>query len=251
MPVGGVHSIQVAAVPFTDLIANTQAGDLTSPIRMVAHILGAREEVINLLWAAPANNFERQAIILEVSSQEATSSLSAVNGNIVWLSMKSRAAYKKVSDWLPQFLALDFETAKTIAVAEERGSLSTELQRKFAHLLDITHPGDPTAELAFRLLCEARVACETGGATEQFGITIHPPTGLEAWLVPFSPQGNTDEERIAAVVAVMGSTEAKAAAEMILLAAKKGENGLNEAKAFPGVPAPVSNSTPTQEGGAA
>lgn len=204
MPVGGVHPIQVAAVPFTDSIANTQDDDLTSPMRMVAHILGAREEVINHLWAAPANNSERQAIILEVSSQEATSSLSAVNGNIVWLSMKSREAYKNVSNWLNQFLDLSFKDARNLAELQSRSQVTGELEyleEKYSKFLNVILPGSVDAPLALRLLCEAWLYTSGEESKVESSIMIHAPQNLKDWLEPFATDGGTStKERVIAAM---------------------------------------------------
>jgi hypothetical protein len=216
LPAAGIRSIQVAAVRFETAVGDMRTDNLVSPVRIVAHIGGTREDVTNNLWDAAQHNPGRQAIILEVSSQEATSSLSAGIGNIVWLSMKSRQAYKKVSDWLPQFLDLTFEDAEKIANEPDRAALDPEIQRKYAQLLDITHPGDPAAPLAFRLLCEAWYQVNVAGNTLLSDFPITAPTNLDDWLKPFSPEGDSDPATIESVVAKMGDADTKEKAKKVL-----------------------------------
>lgn len=104
---------------------------------------------------------------------------------IVQFVMKDGNAYRATSVWLPQFLALDFETAKAIAAATDRWSLHPDIQRDFAHLLDIIHPGDPTAPLAFRLLCEAWEEVNIKGNTSLSDLPITAPENPSDWLAPF------------------------------------------------------------------
>jgi hypothetical protein len=169
---------------------------------------------------------------------------------IVQFVMKDGNAYRKTSDWLPKFLALDFETAKIISEAQDRDSLDVKIQQRFSHFLDITHPGDPTAELAFRLLCEARVTCGSVDEKDRNGLTIHAPKDLAAWLVPFSVHGD-DNQKIAEVVAMMGCETAKKAAQAVFAALQKNENALELAKAFPGVCEFVSGPVTNKSGGSA
>ena len=168
---------------------------------------------------------------------------------IVQFVMKDGSAYRSRFPWLSEFLALDFETAKKIAVLKVRSEAS-EYEKEFSHFLDIILPGDPTAELAFRLLCEARVACGRDDEKEMGGLKINAPKDLAAWLAPFAVSGDEDQ-KIAAVVAMMGSETAKKAAKAVFDALERNENAFEEAKVFPGVSELVLSSTPSQEEGAA
>jgi len=138
----------------------------------------------------------------------------------VWLSMKSREAYKRVSDWLPQLLDLSFDDAVQIANARDRGALPPRIQDAYTKLLDITHPGDPTASLAFRLLCEAWKEVKVTGNTEVSGFPITAPSGLEEWVAPFSPDGSDETAKIASVVSKIGDADTKVRVKDVLEAAK-------------------------------
>lgn len=247
LPAAGNRSIQVAAVPFEDAVGDMQVDDLVSPVRMVAHVGGTREDVTNHLWSTAARNSERRAIILEVSSQEATASKSAVIDNIVWLSMKSRTAYKKVSDWLPQFLNLSFDDAVKIAQAKDRGALEPKIQEEYSKLLDITHPGDASAPLAFRLLCEAWKDVNIIKNSELSVFPINAPTILAEWLAPFAPDGIDDPAKIASVVSKMGDAASKGKAEKVLKAANNEGDLRVEVLAFLGT---IEDTATQTEGGA-
>lgn len=84
--------------------------------------------------------------------------------------------------------------------------------------------------LAFRLLCEATSIVEeesakrmakgeqTSNTAELSTITIHAPTGLDAWLAPF---GKSKPEEISQVAGLVGSGVVKEAAEKVLNAVNR------------------------------
>jgi hypothetical protein len=219
LPPRGPRSLNVAAVSFDHVVGNVQPDDLASPVRMVAHIGGTREDVVNLL-TLHTSIAPRLAVILEVSSQEAVPLPSIESTNFVWLSMKSREAYKRVSDWLPQFLDLSFKDAVKIAKATDRTELDPDLQQRYAQLLDITHPGDPSASLAFRLFCEAWTL-NNGQTTKHDGISITPPDSLDRWVTPFKVGTTTSYNT--AVAAMMGTPSLRAKAADVLNAAERND----------------------------
>lgn len=235
LPTTGARSIIVAAVSFDNVVGSIQADDLASPVRMVAHIGGTRQDVTLMLFGADATDTARQTIILQVSSQAATSD-SAINNNVVWLSMKSREAYKKVADWLPQFLDLSFDDAVEIAKATDRAKVPPEIERRCPEFLDIIVPRRIENLLAFRLLCEAAKVVEKennkrkakgekmSNTAEQSGITIHAPVDIGDWLAPF---GGSGAEDIAHVAGMIDSGAVKAA-EVVLKAAN-GDGNLSDA----------------------
>jgi len=145
----------------------------------------------------------------------------------VWLSMKDRMAYSRVSEWSPQFLNLSFEDAATIAQAPDRSALA-KFEGGFSRILDITHPGDPTAPLAFRLLCEAWYEKNVNGNNR-----INAPGSLEEWLNPFNVKGDSESDRMQAVVALMRS-EDREVVKKVLKAANEKQNLAEAVKAFPG-----------------
>ena len=161
--------------------------------------------------------------------------------------MNNREAYRKVDLWLPEFMDLDFDTAKIIAQAADRGSLAPEIERKYAHLLDITHPGDATAEFAFRLLCESMVLCDGKATGTVADIPITAPTQLGHWLDPFSPAGATDDQRIDAVVTMMRSEDKKAAVRQVLVTAKANGDVLGAARAVFALPSSPISEVQTEE----
>lgn len=185
-----------------------------SRIRCVVHIdtrYVTRDDFEKALFASPPPAPAPKVILLQVSSVDGgVIEENEIRGDFVWLSMKSRAAYNKVADWLPQFLDLSFEDAVKIVNAPDRAALDPGFQRKHAQLLDITHPGDPTARLGFRLLCEAWLM-NNGKPTTCAGIPITPPGSLDDWLSPFK-LGNITPDKVA-VATMMGKTlEAQATA---------------------------------------
>jgi hypothetical protein len=224
-----------------------------SPIRCVVHIDTqnvTRAAFERALFSPPAPDPTPNVILLQVSSVDGgLAEDSMIRSNFIWLSMKYRTAYTMVSHWLPEFLTLDFKTAKELAGFTDRNQAAKH-EDKFGHFLDIILPGDPTALLAFRLLCEARLACGNQDDLDMSGLKIKAPRDLGAWLAPFSTHGDEDQ-RIAAVVALMGSASAKKAAKAVFDALERNENALEEAKVFPGVSELIPSSTPSQEGGAA
>lgn len=189
-------------------------------------------------------------VAIQVSTAGRVKPAHKVTAEVVWLSMFDRGAYTRVNEWLPEFMDLDFETAQAIAGAPNRESLSEDVQRRYSHLLDITHPGDPTVELAFRLLCEARLACGEAESSVIGLVEVRAPVALDSWLEPFEPKGKDQSERIAAVVAMMGSEEAKESASAVLDAVQRNEDVLVKAKEFPGVSADHGESEDCLEGGA-
>lgn len=214
---GSLHSAKVAVEEFKDHVTQSK-DDGSSPVYMVAHIFDDRKGVMEGLFDDCENGTTRETIILEVSSTGTVDKKEApVCGSFVWLSEKSQGAYKRVPDWLPQFLRLDFETAKAIAEATDRGVLSPKVQDDYNHLLDITHPGDPTASLAFRLLCEAWKECRPSDSIELHGMTIHAPTDLPSWLQSFGAKNISEVGRR------IGHEEIGAKAEKVLRAVD--ENG--------------------------
>lgn len=214
----GEHSLEVAGVEFGQYVGEHQDDDLTSPVRMIAHIGGTREEVFEVLFTSQGEGEgeTRPVIILEVSSQEATASVSAHSNTVVWLSMKDREAYKRVSDWLPQFLDLDFQTATQIANTPNRSDLESELQRNFSRILEVTHPGDPTAPFAFRRLCEAWSCVNVSGKEKLSGFSVTAPGSLMDWLAPFSSQSTGKAASIDSVPHMMGDAATRDKAKAIL-----------------------------------
>lgn len=222
-----------------------------SPIRCVVHIDTqnvTRAAFERALFSPPDPDPTPNVILLQVSSVDGgLAEDSMIRSNFIWLSMKDRTAYTKVSHWLPEFLVLDFETAKELAAFTDRNQAAKH-EETFRHFLDIILPGDPTALLAFRLLCEARLACGNQDELDMSGLKIKAPKDLAAWLAPFSVHGD-DNQKIAEVVAMMGSDTAKKAAQAVFSALEKDEKALDEAKEFPGVREWDSSSVSSQEGG--
>ncbi len=209
---GDYDSLKVAEVDFKPLAQLANDVPNNSPIHVVAHVIN-RANFLAAFFKSPAAGEEfdsRPRIVFHVGRPESVAVDSLVSSDIVWISMKSREAYKKVADWLPQFLDLSFEDAVKIANATDRAALDPNFQRKYAQLLDITHPGDPTASLAFGLLCEAWLM-NNGKPTTCEGIPSTPPGSLDDWLAPFKV-GNITPDKVA-VAAMMGKTlEAQATA---------------------------------------
>jgi hypothetical protein len=201
---GSSIQIQVADRPF-EIEGVSAFGQ--SPVRGIVHTLVDPNVYVKTLYDEnqPAN---LEAILLRASTSFSVLKDHYFEGMIVCFSMKNGDAYRNTSEWLKEFMALDFETAKTIAEAPDRSSLA-DLEGGYRHLLDITHPGDPTAELAFRLLCEAWEAEQIDGVSELSGFAITAPRNLSGWLAPFGSregQAATSEE----VVAMMGDEDLKA-----------------------------------------
>jgi len=165
---------------------------------------GAGSKKIIALQATTGNSLTGMGKVLEVAGN-----------HYAWLPMNDRTAFRKVDAWLKEFMALDFETAKSIAEAEDRWSLKQEIQEAYEKLLDITHPGDPTAPLAFRLLCDAWHEVHVAGNTELSGFPITAPAILDDWLAPFSPEG-TGDPAIASVVSKMGDGDTKEKVKKVL-----------------------------------
>jgi hypothetical protein len=218
---GVVTRANVADVTFPN--AELKEGiSITDPLHVVCHLTEDRENIQFLEPAAPGaeNAKAPRLVILHVSAGADRVSLpSKADERAVWLSMASRTAYAKVDVWLKQFLNLSFEDAEKIAKSPERAVLDPKIQQKYAQLLDITHPGDPAAPLAFHLLCEAWKIKNIDLKDDCEGIPITAPSNLTVWLAPFSPEGNDDPARIASVVSKMGDTDTKDKAKMVLEAA--------------------------------
>lgn len=160
----------------------------------------------------------QQVIVLHVSNVTSLSLPhdSRKNG-FVWLSMKNREAYRMASDWLPEFLKLDFEEATEMAGASIRDDLAPEIQRKYPNLLNITHPGDATSKHAFRLLCEAYLLCNGETKKEIEGISIHAPMSLKDWLAPFGAKPE-DDNAIDEIAAMIGTGEIQTKVKNVLRA---------------------------------
>lgn len=248
-------------ISFLDHVANRQpAQSLPELHHLVCHIRPTREGFpmnpdsregagITPLFGGEAVG--KKVIAIQCTTRDnlgtASEFLTVAGNEYVWLSMNSREAYRKVDLWLPEFMDLDFATAKLIAEATDRGALDPKVERKYAHLLDITHPGDATAELAFRLLCEAVVLCKGEATAKVGGIPITAATQLGQWLDPFSPTGMPEDQRIDAVVSLMGSEASQIAAREVLTAVKANTGVLEAAQAFPGVPASTATQQETEE----
>jgi len=231
-------------------IANHRFQNLVSADNLAKHAIIHKTER-NALYTADDNELIVLCVSTNPSMPDDHRVIQSENPphQIVELMMKDGSSYRSSFPWLTEFLELDFETATKIAVLKVRSEAS-EYEKEFSHFLDIILPGDPTAELAFRLLCEARVACGSDDEKEMGGLKIYAPKDLAAWLAPFAVSVNGDQ-KIAAVVAMMGSETAKKAAKAVFDALERNENALEEAKVFPGVSELVPSSTPSQERGAA
>ena len=200
-----ISRANVADCEFSALLAVPAPNPATNPERAVVHIIGNRS---GFLAAAFPGADSYQAIILQATTQD--SGLGDDHEpaeKVVWLSMQSRESYKKADKWLPQFLRLSFEDAVKIAKAKDRGTLDPRIQEDYAKLLDITHPGDPTASLAFRLLCEAWTEVNVNQNRKLSGLPITAPKDLTGWLAPFAPDGNDDAAKIASVVSKTGDAD--------------------------------------------
>ncbi len=114
-------------------------------------------------------------------------------------------------------------------------ALSQPAQPSRGQILDIWI--DQSANVAFRLLCEAVVLSKKNAIGKVCGIPITAPTQPEHWMNPFSPNGNPDEQRIDDIVAMMTSDDSKTAARKVLNAVKANEGVLEAATMFPGVQA--------------
>lgn len=215
-------------VCFSDYI-DLMDGEITveETYHLVVHPLSSRGDFPtdpdarrdNLSPLFPLATTGKKVIALQVTTEGCLSlahlGTQTIAGNqYVWLSMKDRAAYRKVADWLSEFTALDFETANSIASAPDRSSLA-RFEGVFSHLLDITHPGDPTAPLAFRLLCEAWEAEQVDGVGEPSGFAITAPKIPSDWLAPFvRPDGQV--ANVQEVVALMDDEDFKGKVKAVL-----------------------------------
>lgn len=230
LPGNQYDSLKVADVEFKEHVAVST--DDATLVHAVAHV-ESRDAFTRGVFES-ANNFQtedsRQLIVLQVSRTESVADVSHASDKVVWLAMKSRAAYMEVQLWLPEFLKLDFITAGTLAGVAAAGdrSKATQCENDYAHLLDIILPGRVENLLAFRLLCEATkvVAAENTKRTtnaeqesntaELSGITIHAPKHIGEWLSPFGE--NSSETDIPKVAGMIGSGYVKTAAENVLKA---------------------------------
>jgi hypothetical protein len=220
LPSNQYDSLKIADVEFKEHFKVST--DVANLVHVVAHV-ESRDVFTTGVFEPPAEGqtaVSGPLIVLQVSRPESVADASESSDRIVWLSMKSREAYKKVSDWLKQFLDLSFEDAVKIAKESERAALDPDIQRKYAQLLDITHPGDPAAPLAFRLLCEAWYEKNVAGESELSGFPITAPTILDDWLAPFSADEKVDPASIASVCAKMGDNVTKVKVEQVLNDAK-------------------------------
>ena len=218
---GQLLRANVADVDFIQQLNTLDQNPVTNPEHAIIHITGNRIDFVTACY--PCNDAYK-GIILQATTQVSLNESHEATENVVWLSMADRTAYTKVSEWLSEFLALDFVTAKSIAEAEDRWSLKPEIQKKYEKLLDITHPGDPAATLAFHLLCEAWHEVNVVGNKELSGFPIAAPSNLDDWLAPFSPEKADDPIRIASVVAKMGDNDTKTKVKNVLDTAKGGQS---------------------------
>jgi hypothetical protein len=171
----------------------------------------------------PNGTTGKKVIALQATTQDSLTGegklLEVLENSYVWLPMNDRSAYHKVSDWLPEFLKLDFDTAKDLAKAAKTGdrSKATQFENDYAHLLDIILPGRVANLLAFRLLCEAKEACNRDDKLENYKgtrITIHAAKDIGQWLAPFGE--NLSPPDISKVAGMIGSGDVKKAAEEVL-----------------------------------
>lgn len=234
----------VANVCFKSHVRLPLTGKNITVKHVVAHL--DTPNIDNFLNAAFPNRAEEEfVIIMNVSRQDSgLASAHYAGENCICFSMKDRRAYSKVDDWLEQFLRLDFDVAKVIAEVNDRGELPPDLQDYYAKFLDITHPGDPAAPLAFRLLCEAwKIKC-IDEKDDCEGISITAPSSLTDWLKPFSVVG-ADDSAIATVVAKMGDNDTKTKVQNVLDTVYKGEDPSDHVKSLLGI---EDNSTTQPEG---
>lgn len=224
VPDSAQPSLKVAEVPFHENASPAQP-DVGVPVRAVTHITGTRQDFETGLFPATISKETtggRHVIALQVSRTGSVDTPSAATEAFVWLSMKSREAYTKVAKWLPEFLELDFETAKALAEIAKGGDRAKAYayETKFAHFLDIILPGRVENLLAFRLLCEACKYKKAEGKIEFEGIEIHAPKGIGQWLAPFgkevSQNANENAKAIDEVAGMVGSGDIKTKAKAVL-----------------------------------
>lgn len=219
---GQVTRADVAGVDFLPSTISVPEGQECPFVHAVCHLDELDRRAVEFFEDRVSASERPKMVILQASTASGGVGWAHETlDRIIWLSMKDKAAYGRVREWLPEFMDLDFATAKLIAGAPDRGSLSDTIQRTCPHLLDITHPGDPTALFAFRLHCEAWEEVNVNGNASLSGFPITAPSGLTDWLAPFSPQSNGDRASIESVVAMMGDQETKTKVRAVLSAAEK------------------------------
>jgi hypothetical protein len=206
-------------------------GPLQQVVHAICHIDTNRT---NIQFFDPTCAQFPKVIALHVSSTPQSGSDHASDNSTVWLSMKDGACYRDSNDWLPEFLSLDFRTAKDLVEIAKVGDRSnaSEYESEFAHLLDIILPGRVEHSLAFRLLCEAQKCMKIDGKSDCVGIEIHSPEGIDQWLDPFGRKQGTDlvatAKAIDEVSSLIGSGTIKNKAKAVLHAVN-GSGKLSEA----------------------
>lgn len=205
-------SVTVGNESFTNRV-RLSSDDRASLIRMVAHFRAKRADFLNHLFE-PAEQIGRSVIVLHVSGQVEVGEPSEATTNVVWLSMKDHEAYRKIDDWLPQFLSLSFEEAAKIAETADRADLPAAIQKRDA-LLDITHPGDVTSPSALQYLAEAWLLKHSEQRTDvREGIEFHAPDQPDDWLTPFQQPGRP-APTVDSVAVKMGKGRSQAAKRLL------------------------------------
>ena len=205
---------------------HTFSGTTPDVIHVVAHTSDFnRISMTNAFFSGNASG--KQVIVLHVASggfvQHVCENTNHSDANFVWLSQKdTHLAYRKVSEWLPEFMKLDFKTAEDLArIANESDhGQASAYETDYAHLLDIILPGRIENRLAFRLLCEAYKCKRIDNKNDCEGIEIHAPEGIGQWLAPFGKvEGGDDAAKAKAideVAGMIGSGEVKKRAKAVL-----------------------------------
>ena len=224
-------------ISFLDHVTLPSATDKSPELyHLVCHIRTSREGFAknpenrdNSIPLFPERMTGKKVIALQATTQDSLTGkgevLEVLENSYVWLPMNDRSAYRKISDWLPEFLTLTFEQAKELAGFTSR-TQATQFEAEFSHFLNIIFPGCIEYRLAFHLLCEAAKVVEeentkrkakgeqTSNTAELSGIIIHAPHDLGEWLAPFGE--NLTAAAIPKVAGMIGSDPVKTAAGKVL-----------------------------------
>lgn len=158
----------------------------------------------------------RQMIVLQSTTSSSLSDDHADAKTFIWLSMKNQEAYKKVEDWIGQFLELSIADAKKIAALQSRSEVSGELEYledKYSKFLNVILPGSIDAPLALHLLCEAWICTNGKESKIESGIMVHAPQNLNSWLRPFAIDDEIPTKQ--QVVAVMAKSQRNAVLQLL------------------------------------
>jgi len=230
VPGSTYDALQVADQEFKELVVSGD-DDGSDPIHAIVHAENRKMftgDFFSPLTERGAPD-SRKRIVLQVSRTSSVASLSESEESVVWLSMKDRAAYQRIAEWLPEFLKLDFETAAKIADSAKHG-IRTKVagyEENYAHLLDVILPKRVENLLALRLLCESWLLIHwnqgssfprrndlsnaLGISVDDYrlpaGVRLNSPESLDDWFRPFGE--NHDGDRIASITEGLRAEDTK------------------------------------------